>query len=310
MIPRLGIFFLLLCFLVGTTGTAPAAGLERILVSTFPVWQFVRNITAGTGVHVDLLLPAQMGCPHDYALSPQDMRKLEQCDIFVVNGLGLEEFLGAPLPERERILIDGSAGLEGLLPAMEEEHQHGESRQSAAQDQARAVNPHIFASPRLAARMVRSIAGQLAQADPQRASRFLEQAEAYAAKLENLSREMAERGQALRNRRIITQHGVFDYLARDLGLEIVAVVQAHPGQAPSAAGMLELVNAAKASGAGAVFAEPQYPQRTGETVAREAGIPFAVLDPVATGPENAPLDYYEQVMRANMATLEQTLGRR
>ena len=42
--------------------------------------------------------------------------------------------------------------------------------------------------------------------------------------------------------------------------------------------------------------------------AKETGIPVAMLDPVATGPEDAPLSYYETVMRKNMKTLESTLG--
>ena len=33
-----------------------------------------------------------------------------------------------------------------------------------------------------------------------------------------------------------------------------------------------------------------------------------VLDPVASGPENAPLDYYERIMRANLASMADTLG--
>lgn len=33
-----------------------------------------------------------------------------------------------------------------------------------------------------------------------------------------------------------------------------------------------------------------------------------MLDPVATGPENAPLTYYETLMRQNMKTLGSTLG--
>jgi ABC-type nitrate/sulfonate/bicarbonate transport system permease component len=46
----------------------------------------------------------------------------------------------------------------------------------------------------------------------------------------------------LPNRRIVTEHEVFDYLARDGGLEIVAVVEEHPGQDPSAAGMVRLIS--------------------------------------------------------------------
>jgi ABC-type Zn uptake system ZnuABC Zn-binding protein ZnuA len=101
---------------------------------------------------------------------------------------------------------------------------------------------------------------------------------------------------------------VFDYFARDMGLEVMAVVQAHAGQEPSAAEMLEIVKAVRKKKAGGVFTEPQYPLKVGQAIAKEAGIPSAMLDPVATGPEKAGLDYYETVMRKNMEILRQTLG--
>jgi ABC-type Zn uptake system ZnuABC Zn-binding protein ZnuA len=126
--------------------------------------------------------------------------------------------------------------------------------------------------------------------------------------MNRLADDCAALGKHLQNNRIVTQHGVFDYLARDMGLEVVAVVQAHAGQEPSASEILEIVATIKAKKAGAIFTEPQYPEAVGKTIAKEAGIAAATLDPGATGPERAPLDYYEQVMRTNLVTLEKTLG--
>ena len=128
--------------------------------------------------------------------------------------------------------------------------------------------------------------------------------------MRRLDDDLAALGKRLANNRIVTQHGVFDYLARDMGLAVVAVVQAHAGQDPSAAEILGLVKTIRAKQAGAIFTEPQYPQAIGQTIAREAGIVAATLDPAANGPEQAPLEYYEQVIRANMTVLEQVLGRR
>ena len=108
--------------------------------------------------------------------------------------------------------------------------------------------------------------------------------------------------------RIITQHGVFDYLARDMGLDVVAVVQANDTQPPSASDMMRLVRDIRDKKVGAVFTEPQYPDKIAATLARETGVATAKLDPVATGPAIAPLDYYETTMRTNLRTLENTLG--
>lgn len=86
------------------------------------------------------------------------------------------------------------------------------------------------------------------------------------------------------------------------------MIEETPGQEPSAARMLNLIKTIKQSGAAAVFTEPQYPAAVGRTIAREAGVTVGVLDPVASGPDEAPLTYYESVMRKNIETLGQTLG--
>lgn len=277
----------------------------HILCTTFPLYQITRNLTEGRdAVRVDLLLPAQLGCPHDYALTPKDMQLLARAEVLVVNGLGLEEFLGAPIQQANPALrlIDSSKGVDDLIPesaAGEQGHEaHGHG----------GANPHLFVSPRLTAQLARYIAAELAQIDPDGGDLYRANGQAYAAKMVQLNQEMTALGKSLANKRIITQHGVFDYLARDMGLEVVAVVEAHAGQEPSAAEMLALIKTAKAKRAGGIFAEPQYPARLVTTIAKEAGIAAASLDPVATGPDDAGLDYYEKVMVKNMQTLKATLG--
>jgi zinc transport system substrate-binding protein len=54
--------------------------------------------------------------------------------------------------------------------------------------------------------------------------------------------------------------------------------------------------------------EPQYSPKVAETIAKEAKIPVALLDPVANGPARPPLDYYQQIMRTNLETLQRTLS--
>ena len=286
----------------------------NVLCTTFPIHQIARNVAQGrAGVDLQLMLPAGMGCPHDYALTPQDMRKLAGADVLVVNGLGLEEFLGAPVlaANPDLITVDSSASIPNLLEyahephAAEEDHDHDHADHAPATHEGK--NPHLFASPRLAARIALNIAAGLSKADPDGAGVYFRNAQAYADRMNALADELAALGQTLQNHRIVEPHGVFDYLARDAGLEIVAVLQPH-GQEPSAAEMLELVRDIHAKQAGAIFTEPQYSAKVAETLARETGLPLATLDPAATGPADAPLDYYETVMRKNMEVLGATLG--
>ncbi|MBQ9104843.1 MAG: zinc ABC transporter substrate-binding protein, partial [Mailhella sp.] len=174
------------------------------------------------------------------------------------------------------------------------------------------LNPHIFASPSMMAAMSRSIAAQLAALDEANAAAYLAGGEKTARRLEALAAECRTSGEKLSRRVIVTQHDIFDYLARDMGLEVAAHVQSHDGQEASARAMLDLVRLIRSKGVGAVVVEPQYPARTGRTLAAETGIPCISLDPAANGPASlpSPLDWYESIVRGNLRTLEQALGTR
>ena len=311
-------------FIAVALGAASGWGaIQNVLCSTFPIYQLTRNVAQGReGVEVQLLLPASLGCPHHYSLTPQDMKKLANADVFVVNGLGMEEFLGAPVAQanRDLLVVDSSAGIPDVLAYAEDRHgeeaEHAEEGHEAHEEGEEehrhhhlhaGANPHLFVSPRMAAKLALNIAAGLSKADPEGAGLYFRTARAYAGRMNALAGEMSALGQRLRNRRIVQPHGVFDYLARDLGLEVVAMLQPH-GQEPSAAEMIEIVRIVREKNAGAVFTEPQYSPKAGQTIAREAGIPAAVLEPAASGPEDAPLDYFETTMRQNMEILSATLG--
>ena len=306
---------LLLCLFLGQPSQARAEQPRELTATVFPVWILLKEVAKDVpGVNVNLLLPAGSGCPHDYAMTPNDRRRLAKADILVMNGLGLEGFLGHAA-KRSSLLKPGSSvviaarGLSDILPA--EGSCNGHSHSDHGKD-ACSANPHIFASPSMMANMARSISSQLAQFDAANAARYRANGADIASRLDALAAECRASGQKLAGRAVIAQHSAFDYLARDMGLEVAAHVQSHDGQEPSARAMLDLVRLIRSKNVAAVITEPQYPARTGRTLAAETGIPCITLDPAANGPADlaSPLDWYEKTMRDNLRTLEQALGTR
>jgi ABC-type Zn uptake system ZnuABC Zn-binding protein ZnuA len=234
------------------------------------------------------------------------MQKIASAEVFIVNGAGLEEFLGDPLKRANAKVkvIDASAGIKDFIP-MKEEAGHDAHPESGV-----LRNPHIFAAPSTAAKMVKTIGQELAKVDPDNAGLYAVNAAAYAAILDVTGTAFEVTVAKFRTKKIVTEHAVFDYLARDCGLEIVAVIEEAPGQEPSAAQMLAIIRTIRQSGAAAVFTEPQYSAKVSQTIAAEAKVPVASLDPVASGPAGAALDYYEKTMKSNLETLEKVLGGR
>jgi ABC-type Zn uptake system ZnuABC Zn-binding protein ZnuA len=257
---------------------------------------FTRNVVGDTpGVTVASMLPASLGCPHDYALTPGDMKKIASADLFVANGLGMEEFLGKPVRRANpKILIVETA--HGVRPIREGHDDPGE------------INPHTWVSPRNAILQVREIEKALSAARPVSAHDFRRNADAYVSRLSALAAEFETAAKTFRRRNIVTFHNVFDYLARDLGLTVVGEIETAPGQEPSAGEIRNLSRTIRERKVPAVFSEPQYSPKLAEALAREAGVPVRVLDPVATG--SRALTAYEDAMRRNLSTLKEALSAR
>lgn len=309
------LFTMLIIVLIISSCAKPKATEEMIILcSTYPIYQFTRNITEGAkNVSVQLLISGELGCPHDYALTPQDMEKIAKAKVLVINGLGMEEFIGLPQISNNQNLkvIDTSNGITELISYLEEEdsaHHHDHHVEKHEDEHHHeGNNPHLFVSPKLAVQIVANIALGLSETDPANQDVYTANSLSYQKRLLALSQELTQKANRLANKAIVQPHGAFDYFAREMGLEIVATMQAH-GAEPSAAQMKALIKKIKTHKVGAIVLEPQYPEQSGKALATESGVKLITLDPVASGDENASLSHYEDTMRRNMSILEEALG--
>lgn len=286
-------------------GAAADKGVLRVLVGTYPLWLFTQNIVNGVNaVTVERMLPATLGCPHDYSLTPADARKIAEADVIVANGGGLDDFLvqGAARLNPDAKVIIASHGITGG------DEQDGTEEMESQQQGGYRPNPHWFASPRSALFLVHGIADGLVKIDPSHADDYNRNAGEYANRLGALADRIDELVKTLPRRRVLAVHDGFDHLADDSGLMVVGVIESQPGAEPSATTMLSLLDAIRQQQVQAIFTEPQYPCRAAETLAAETGLPIAQIDPVANGPAEVALDYYERTMEANMQTLKNVLG--
>ena len=279
----------------GSTGPTPAAELT-IVCTFFPAYVFTRNIAHDiSGVRVESLVPSTAGCPHDYEMSTRDAKRLARADILVAVG-GIDDALVRSARDHNASVstIVALAEASPATPDRAEAHDHAES--------------HPWVSPRRAVAMVRTIADRLAHLDPERGSAYLENAAAYVARLERVAAEVAELRTLTLEARIVTVHDAFDPLAEDLGVEIVASIRGAHGADPSPRDLHDIVRRIRDRRVVVVFGEPQFPQDVARQIAREAGVPYRLLDPVASGPPEPPLTWYEDTMRANLRSLAEVLS--
>ncbi len=259
-----------------------------VAASFYPVYIIAKNVAAGVeGAAVVNITPPVTGCLHDYTLTARDMKRLEGADVLLVNGAGMENFLGAVAEKHPSIRVfELSKGIPML---------RGDE----------GANPHVWVAPGNMAAMTRACARALAETDAANAASYGKNAASYIAEIEALRREMHGALDRFRGRPIITFHEAFPYFAAEFGLKIAAVIEREPGTEPSAKEVADTVDLVRKNRIRALFAEPQYPSSAAKTIARETGAVVYTLDPAVTGPDDNRA--YIDIMRKNLAVLEKAL---
>ena len=293
----------LLCLLLGLLLFVPGCGNTnthqvdaglRCAATTYPVYLLAQAVTEGVeGVEANLVIDQEVSCLHNYTLTMRDMAAVEQADVLVVNGAGLEDFLEDVLAGRD--LIDCSAGVELLCAEEEHEEEHDHDGHHHEQD------PHIWMDPLRYAQMAQTLAGELAERDPKHAEAYRANAQAVAAELARFHGEMMELlGDG--DYDLITFHDGFGYFAQSFGMHLLAAVEEEEGSEASAKTVNSITQLVKEHHIPAVFTEVNGSDATAQTICRECGIETWPLSMCMSG-DGGGLAAYEAVIRSNIETI-------
>src|SRR5262249_1300943 len=148
----------------------------------------------------------------------------------------------------------------------------------------------------------------LAEADPDHAAAYRDNADRYVRRLDALDRELRRRFAAvpIARRTMVTNHDAFGYLARRYGIRIVGAAIPSTAEAaePSPRETARLADPSRREHGRAVFAEATASPKLVRQLARETG---ARVEPGlygdALGPPGSGADTYLRMMRHNATVL-------
>lgn len=289
-------FFLLMLmiFFVSGCGENPDNGKLKIVTSFYPMYIDTINIAGGVeGVEVLNLTEPQTGCLHDYQLTTEDMKILETADIFVINGLDMENFLDKVTEQKKNLKIVNASDSDDIFLLKDGDE----------------VNPHVWVSITYSMAQVKAITSQLCVLDPKHAEDYKKNALIYLNKLSALRDDMHFALDNLPHKDIVTFHEAFPYFASEFKFKIAGVIEREPGTEPTPQELADTIKILNDLPVKVLFTEPQYSPKAAETIARETNAKIFSLDPITTGeskPENA--DAYINAMKKNAETLTEALG--
>jgi zinc transport system substrate-binding protein len=264
----------ILAFATGCGSGSRNEGTTEVVAAFYPIAYLVQRIAPELST---LNLTPAGAEPHDIELSARDVEAVRNADLVL--------FLGGGFMPALEDAVGGSAKAVDLL-------QDADPLEG---------DPHAWLDPVRYGAMARATAAALD--DPGAA-------DALVAELETLDADLRAGLSSCERREIVTSHAAFGYLADAYGLEQVALTGISPEAEPSARAIERLVEDVRDTGATTVFTEPLLSPRLAETIAREANVRVAELDPLEGLTEEAlaaGADYFS-VMRDNLAQLRQALG--
>lgn len=246
----------------------------RVVATIFAPYDFAREI-AGDRADITMLLPPAAES-HSYEPTPQDIIKIQNCDMFIYVGGESESWVDRVLSSMD---TDGIkiVSLMDCVDVVDEEIVEG--MEEDEQDEGKVYDEHVWTAPANAIQIVRKLSDTFYEIDGANVSFYEQNRNDYVKKLEELDRSFqAVVDGAARKTIVFGDRFPFRYFADAYGLDYFA---AFPGCAAeteaSAPTITFLIDKVKAEGIPVVFHAELSNRKMADTISEATGAEVRLL---------------------------------
>ena len=262
----------------------------KIGVTLQPYYSFVAN-TVKDRAEVIPVVRLDKYDSHSYQPKPEDIKRINELDVLVVNGVGHDEFIFDILNAADRkkeikvIYANKSVSLMPIAGSIRGE---------------KVMNPHTFISITTSIQQVYNIAKELGEIDPANKEFYLKNSRDYAKKLRKLKADALNEVKKLGNIdiRVATLHGGYDYLLSEFGIDVKAVIEPSHGAQPSAADLEKVIKIIKNEKIDIIFGEKNFNNKFVDTIHKETGVEVRSLSHMTNGAYE--LDSFEKFIKVDL----------
>lgn len=273
-----------------------------LVTSFYPVYIIASNLGLDIAeIRLSSLTDFSSGCPHDYQLTTNNMKLLEDGDIFVMNGGGMEGFIGdvvAAYPDL--YVIDTSKDIDML-----------ESRGHQGEP-----NPHIWLDPDRYIEQIANVRDGLIdyieEYMPNKAWQdtiaiINKNADDYIDKVRGLNEKYNELvdDKTIDDMKVVAFHDSFAYLADKIGFDVVHTIEVEGDESLSASEIAEVIRLINEEDIPYLFTELQFGNSISDRIEEETHAQIFIIDSAVTG--DGSTGSYIDAMEANFLTLKQAI---
>ncbi|WP_057397382.1 zinc ABC transporter substrate-binding protein ZnuA [Pseudomonas fluorescens] len=289
------LFSIFVAFIASFLLIGSAQAEVKVLTSIKPLQLIAAAVQDGVAIPEVLLPPG--ASPHNYALRPSDVRKVQSVDLLYWIGPDMEGFLprvlnGRTLPS---VAVQDLPGMK-LRRFAEDSHSHAEEADEHDHDhRPGSLDAHLWLSPVNARVIAAKMAADLSAADPDNAARYQSNLKAFDERLDALDARLKKRLADIQGKPYFVFHEAFDYFEDAYGLKHAGVFSVAAEVQPGAQHVATMRARLQEVGKTCVFSEPPLRPRLAETLVAGLPVKLAELDALG-GYTPATAQGYEQVL--------------
>ena len=250
-------------------------------------------------------LVGEGGNPHRIEPRPADMREMQSSAVILASGMGLETYIDRLESSLEGVtIIEVGKTIPPILASGDPDHVCSEDHDHSHGD----FDPHWWQSVDNMRRATRVVAVALAEKDPEGKEYFMEHANAYGKRLDELKRwAKVELAKVPRDqRKLVTAHNAFAYFAKEFGFDVIPVAGLNKEQSTTPHEMAATIEAVRKSGVKALFPETGSSVKTLKSVSNATGTRIA--EPlIADGNGVGDAAGFEGMIRHNVSSISTAL---
>ncbi len=289
---------------VPPAGPEPRNGPLKVVTTISPITSLVENI-GGAHIALEGVVPEGTNS-HTFDPAPSVISTLAGADLFIANGLFLEE---PTITMARANLKPGAVILTLADQAMTKDEWVFDFSFPESGGQ---PNPHLWTAPHMAKRYAQLIHGKLVELDPDNAEYFDANLRALEERLDDLDRRIVEVVATIppEHRKLLTYHDSFPVFAQRYGFEIIGAVQPSDFSEPSAREVADLIDQVREAELPAIFGSEVFPSPVMEAIAKEGGAMFVddLRDDDLPGAPGDARHTYMGLMLADLEAIAPALG--
>ncbi len=229
--------------------------------------------------------------PHDFEPKAKDIKLIENGDIFIYNGAGMEHWVEKTLKtisNKDLIVVEASKNVELI---------EGEGGKQ---------DPHTWLGLTSSKIEANNIKNALIEKDATNKEYYEKNYNKFIEKIESIEKDYSEKYKELRNRDFITGHETFGYLCKDLGIVQKSIEGLFAEGEPSPKQLEELINYCKKNNVKIIFVEELISPELSDTLAREIDGSTVKIYTLHSSEDNKS---FSEALRYNVETIYEVLSK-